>query len=214
VREPDDTPVEFGVDPQQRQPTAPAGADDLDSAEDDVPEEDADDRDGAAGADEAPDAEKSLPSVWNKRSVLLIGLAVVIMLCSGAFGVGYVLYNRAAEPDRSTPGVAVGRYLNAALEQRDDAAAKIFTCGDSADLGAVDALLSQIKAQEAKFGVRNTVKWGDFAVNTHGGDATVGATLRIQTSEVNGQTSESMQQWSFVTRKRSSWLVCQASRVS
>lgn len=153
------------------------------------------------------------PSVWNRRSILLIAMAVIMALCSGAFGTGYVLYNRAAQPDRSSPSVVVTRYLEAALEQRNDDAAKGYTCADAGGFSDVMALLAEVKSQERRFGVRVTIRWDGFGVKSNGTDATVTATLRIQVPEASGAISESLQQWSFSLVKQSGWRVCAAHRV-
>lgn len=58
----------------------------------------------------------------------MIILAAVAAFVLVAGGVGFVLYNRATEIDRSTPTVAVHQFLRATFVDKDDDQVKLFTC--------------------------------------------------------------------------------------
>ena len=143
----------------------------------------------------------------------MVLLAVVVVLCVGGLGVGYVLYDKATEPDRTTPTVAVDQYLEAALVDRDDSRASLYTCGRSADMQAIKSLREEIEGIEHRYGIHVNVAWDKVTAEAGKAATPVSARLRVQVPEVNGQYSESLQQWRFQTEKRSGWRVCGAERL-
>jgi hypothetical protein len=73
------------------------------------------------------------PPARPRRTISRNKLLLIILVVVGAFvlvagGVGFVLYNRATEIDRSTPTVAVHQFLRAAFFDKDDDRVKLFTC--------------------------------------------------------------------------------------
>ena len=52
--------------------------------------------------------------------MLTVVAGVLALLCLGGWLTGYVLYDRAAAPDRSAPDVVVDNYLRAFLVDRND----------------------------------------------------------------------------------------------
>jgi hypothetical protein len=168
---------------------------------------------GAGDETESADREKG-PSVWNARSVSLIFLAIVMILCVAGGGVGYVMYRRATEPDRSNPSVVVREYLHQTFDSRDAARAQAVTCGDTTDVSGITSLLDQITSKEQQFDIHIAVRWDGFQEQQHGSTGSVALTLRIEVPEATGAVSESLQQWQFTTRKQSGWQVCTARRVS
>lgn len=174
---------------------------------------DGDQRPQGAGERRSGSRANKSASVWNIRSALLIVLAVVLVLGTGGIITGWILYDRMAEPDRSTPGVAVRQYLEATLDRRDPGAAKALACGGSTDFAEVDAMLADLKEREQRFSIRITVAWDDIQATTNGANSTVSTTLRVQVPESTGAISESLQRWQFQTRDESGWHVCSAHRI-
>ena len=132
-------------------------------------------------------------------------------VCAAGAGTGYVLYNRAAQPDRSTPSVAVRRYVDAAFNTRDASAVRKFTCGDPSGITQSQDLLKDITAREAAHAVKINVSVDGIEAHTSGSASTVTAHLRLGTV-VAGRAQEQIQNWEFSLRKRSAWLVCDARR--
>jgi hypothetical protein len=167
----------------------------------------------------APDRVAPAPVAGRRGRVVGIVLAAVLgglaVLCVGGLGTGYLLYRKASEPDRSTPGVVVRQYLQATFDDRDESKAARFTCTRPADIGEMQQELADIVSREKRFGIRITVGWENFTVEESKATATVGARLKIAVPEENGQPSESFQQWSFAMRHQNSgWRVCDAHRIS
>ena len=145
--------------------------------------------------------------------MLLIALGAVAVLCLGVLSTVYVVYSKVSEPDRGSPAVAVRQYLGATFDDRNEVRARLFTCGDPAEIKEIQALLVDIQEREQRFGVSITVTWEDFSATVAGGRATVTAVLRL-TVQVDGVPQRQVQQWSFVTEDRSGWRVCGAHKLS
>ncbi len=147
------------------------------------------------------------------RLVLLVMLAVVGVTCVGGVVVGYFLYYKATEPDRSTPGVVVDQYLQATFSDRDENRARLFTCENPDKLTEMQAMLSDIKDREKRGSKIITVHWEDFDSSITGRSATVTANLIVVTPSSAGASSRSIRKWQFTTENRSGWRVCDAHRI-
>jgi hypothetical protein len=64
----------------------------------------------------------------SRNKLLLIILIVGGVLVVAGGGVGFLLYNRATEIDRSTPTIAVRQFLGAIFLDQDDDRVRLFTC--------------------------------------------------------------------------------------
>ncbi|WP_433233719.1 hypothetical protein ACQP2H_29155 [Micromonospora sp. CA-248260] len=146
------------------------------------------------------------------RTVLTVVGGVLALLCVGAGVTGYVLYERAATPDRSAPDVVVDNYLREFLVNENDTRAELLVCGN-ADLKAVDALRSELRQREQKFNVVVKVGWGPLTrVKTSEGES-VTTTLTIAGSSNGQQRSSRREDWTFdVIDIRDGWRVCGARR--
>lgn len=119
-----------------------------------------------------------------------------------------ILYDRATAPDRSAPDVVVDNYLRAYLVDRNDVRAQQFVC-DPANLTDVERLRADLQTREKKFQTNFTVSWGRLSVSNQGDTAEVSVNLVISTV-VNDFPQSDRQPWRFVSRKDSSWRVCEA----
>jgi hypothetical protein len=75
----------------------------------------------------------SLPPPRPRRTISRNKLLLVILTVVGVFvlvagGVGFVLYNRATEIDRSTPTVAVHQFLDAVFLDQGEDQVRLFSC--------------------------------------------------------------------------------------
>lgn len=157
--------------------------------------------------------QRELPSVWNARSIMLIVLAVVLALCSAGAITAYTVYNKIAEPDRSTPTITVRKYLQATFDARDQMSARRYTCSEPENIEAVMSLLKDVQDREQRFDLRITIAWEDVRETVNGDHATVTATLKLQVPEVGAHISESLQKWQFSLEDKSGWRVCGATRL-
>ncbi|MET3428305.1 hypothetical protein BJ973_007517 [Actinoplanes tereljensis] len=137
------------------------------------------------------------------------------LLCLGGVGVAVSLYDDATKIDRSQPDTVADSFLIAYLVNRDDKAARLFTC-DSPDLANIKALRDQLIARENQFSVAVSVSWGALSrVAVAEGKEDVTTRLTISGSS-NGQVSSSRNEdWLFsVVEENGSWRVCGANKES
>ena len=147
------------------------------------------------------------------RTVLVVLASVAAFLCLGGLLTGYLLYDKATTPDRTTPTGTLEQYLNAKFATRDVARVRLFQC-DSSDLATIDQLLTQLEGVERRFGVRATVTSSDLVVTVDKDNAKIRANLNIVIPEENGQDSRSTQIWDFFLAHDDSWRICRAQRIS
>ncbi|MEV0215621.1 hypothetical protein [Micromonospora sp. NPDC050695] len=137
---------------------------------------------------------------------------VLALLAVGAGLTGYVLYDRASSPDRSSPDVAVVSYLQAALVSRDPNRAKLYTCDGS--VPALDDFGTQISRREQELGVSFSINIENVAVSDVGArDASVSAVIR-RSASIDGIQQSLADTWRFDVKEREGWRVCAATRVS
>ncbi|MEO3772285.1 hypothetical protein [Micromonospora sp. B9E7] len=147
------------------------------------------------------------------RTVLTVVAGVLALLCLGGAIAGYVLYSRAAAPDRSAPDVAVDNYLRAFLVDRNDARADLYTCEGESQLEAIRTLRSDLVAREQRFDVAISLSWGSLKFQKQGDAAAVEVTLIIS-ARVDGFNQSDRQTWHFETRNADGWRVCSGTRAS
>ncbi|REF96595.1 hypothetical protein DFJ67_2584 [Asanoa ferruginea] len=141
----------------------------------------------------------------------MVVAGVLTLLCLGGVGVGINLYDEATAIDRENPDVVVSSYLRAFLVDRDDAAAKLYTCAQDAGLKPMRAFKRDIEMREQSFGVTILVDWGAIQVEPDGNNRRV--TTEIGRSLSGGERS--LQTWQFtVIDENGGWRVCSAQRSS
>lgn len=146
------------------------------------------------------------------RTMVTVVASVVAALCLGGVAAGFVLYNRAAAPDRSAPDVVVDNYLRAFLVDRNDTRANLFTCENADKAGQLRALRDDLVAREKRFATTFTISWGSLQAQQQGSGAEVQVELIIS-ARVDGISQSDRQAWQFTTRLDDDWRVCAGSRV-
>jgi hypothetical protein len=125
-------------------------------------------------------------------------VAGAVLVITGA-GLGFYLYNKATEPNRSTPAVAVDQFLQAVFVDQSDDRVRLFTCpqwttGQSA----------QVRSRFAE-GIK--VAWESVTEQSRQqNNATVTARMRLS---LLGHTD--FQDWRFDVVNRKGWRVCGAA---
>lgn len=163
----------------------------------------------------APPPPAPQPPRRRMRTVLTVVAGVLAVLCLGGVAAGYVLYNRAAAPDRSAPDVAVDNYLRAFLVDRNDARADLYTCERGGDLQPVRDLRTETEQRESKFNVIVRVSWGPLIRTPSRDGESVGTTLTIAGSAEGVPRSSRREDWTFsVVEDDDGWRVCGGKRAS
>ncbi|MET7966906.1 hypothetical protein [Micromonospora sp. NPDC005305] len=145
------------------------------------------------------------------RTVLAVVAGVLALVCAGGGIVGFVLYDRATAPDRSSPEVTVANYIQAFFEDRNDAKADEFACNGGTDFDDLKLLRDDLIARERRFGTNISVGWERLTVDQHGDRATIQVDLVIS-AFVDGISQSDRQGWRFETQRRDGWRVCTANR--
>jgi hypothetical protein len=140
------------------------------------------------------------------RTILPIVIFAIIGVASALLATGLFFYNKATEPDRSTPLVATDAFLHALFVEESDDRVSLFTCSNWPASTAVDAVRSQIDP-DAK------VSWDSMTVADSSGDhAAVGLLLRFRYPEDVAPSGE--RRWTFDLVNESGWRVCGAHPAS
>ncbi|MGC4852689.1 hypothetical protein ACLQ24_04675 [Micromonospora sp. DT4] len=160
----------------------------------------------------APPAPAPQPRRRRLRTVLTVVGGVLALLLLGGVATGFVLYNRAAAPDRSTPDVVVDNYLRAFLVDRNDARANLYTCEGATQLDSVRSLRSDLVAREQELNVTILVSWGSLDVEGHGKAASVVTTIR-RSATVDGTQQSLTDTWQFDVKDQEGWRVCGGVKV-
>ncbi|WP_439117082.1 hypothetical protein [Micromonospora lupini] len=159
----------------------------------------------------APPAPAPQPRRRRLRTVLTVVGGVLALLCLGAVATGYVLYNRAAAPDRSAPDVVVVNYLQAALVSRDTQRAKLFTCDGA--VPAVDEFGAQMTERQQQLNVSFSINIEGVAVSKISpSEASVIAVIR-RSASIDGVQQSLADTWRFDVRDRDGWRVCTGAKV-
>ncbi|MGC4895072.1 hypothetical protein [Micromonospora sp. DT31] len=145
------------------------------------------------------------------RTVLAVVAGVVALLCVGGGVTGFLLYDRATAPDRSSPEVAVASYIQYFFVQRNDAKAAEFVCKGMAKLEQVQSLRDDLVAREQRFQTTISTSWENLTVEQEDDKAQVRVDLVISAS-VDGIRQGDRQGWVFETTRESGWGVCAARR--
>jgi hypothetical protein len=143
------------------------------------------------------------------RTVLVVVAGVLALLCGTGAVVGFLLYDRATAPDRSSPDVVVDNYLRAFLVDRNDTKAEEFACEGQPAPGGLRALRDDLSAREKKFGATISVSWGALQAKSTGDSAVVDVDLIIS-ALVDGTSQSDRQHWRFEAKRVDDWRVCSA----
>ncbi|MFI6272708.1 hypothetical protein [Micromonospora zamorensis] len=160
----------------------------------------------------APPTPAPQPPRRRMRTVLTVVAGVLALLCLGGVAAGYVLYNRAAAPDRSAPDVAVDNYLRTFLVDRNDARAALYTCERGSQLEALDALRTDLLEREKQLGVTILVSWGSLDVDDRGNAASVVTVVR-RSATIDGVQQSLTDTWRFELEEQNGWRVCSGNQV-
>ncbi|MEV4842098.1 hypothetical protein AB0K20_02520 [Micromonospora matsumotoense] len=146
------------------------------------------------------------------RTVLTVVAGVLALLCVGGGVTGYVLYERAATPDRSAPDVVVVSYLQAVLVARDDNRAKLFTC--AGPLPPVSEFRDQMERRERQLDAAFSINIEDVNVTKTGSSsAAVRAVIR-RSATIDGVQQSLADTWRFeVADQKEGWRVCAGERL-
>ncbi|MEH0982730.1 hypothetical protein [Micromonospora sp. CPCC 205556] len=145
------------------------------------------------------------------RTVLSVVAGVLALLCVSGAVIGYVLYDRATTPDRSTPDVVVASYIQAFLADRNDTRASEFACKSGADADELRLLRDDLLARERRFDTPISISWENLNLQQQGDRATVEVDL-ILSAFVNGISQSDRQGWRFEAQRQDGWRVCAVSR--
>jgi len=136
-----------------------------------------------------------------KRSVLLVVAIMLTSLVVVGGTVGFVVYDKATEIDRSTPTVAVRQFLQAGLVDRDVDSVALFVCAQWSPSEALVAVTSSADdSMRVTFGVTSVEETGDSAK----------ATVRI-TSTSSGHSDVAT--WRVTVVRQDGWRVCGVDRL-
>jgi hypothetical protein len=156
-----------------------------------------------------------VPRSRRARLALAVIGGVLALLCVGGIGVTFVLYDDATKIDRSTPDQVVSSYLRAALVQRNDAQAQLFSCADLSKLSAIIELRKEIIQREQEFDVTVVVSWGALLrTRVSDSEETIRAELTISGSSNGRMQSRRNEVWIFRVMDESGWRVCGATKAT
>jgi hypothetical protein len=147
------------------------------------------------------------------RLWLALSLGVVLLLCLGGAGVFFSLYDKATKIQRSDPDAVVDSYLGAYFVDRDDQAARLYTCKTGGNLQPMADLRNQITNREKTNGTKVSVDWGSLQVTGSGSDRTVETDLTISGSSNGQAVSSHAETWDFHLVDQNGWRVCGATKV-
>ena len=136
------------------------------------------------------------------RTILPIVLFAVIGVASALLATGVFVYQKATEPDRSTPTVSVQQLLTTIFVDEDVTRTDLFVCSGWSGEQATSAIKQEIdsKASVSWEGVKQT--------ENHGDQATVEARLLFRYPE--DVTPSGQRYWTFDLVNEGGWRVCAA----
>jgi hypothetical protein len=148
------------------------------------------------------------------RRVLLIVLLAAGAALAGGVGYGFLLYDQATRPDRSSPEVTVDNYLRGLLVERDDVRAGLYAC-QGPRLDEIRALRTEAERRERDFGVTVRTTWGALR-GTRVNDGQQRVQTRLTISGISGGQvrSERMEMWDFTVVDDDGWRVCGAAKIT
>jgi hypothetical protein len=167
---------------------------------------------GATPPDGAANEAAARPKRRRLRTVIFAVLGATAFLCLGGLGTAYVAYDKATEPNRTSPAAVVDNYLQATFNARSDAQARLYTCKDPKALTDSQAQVADVQDLERRHGARIAVSWDGPIARTSGSVSSVEVTLRLNVV-VGGKPQEELQRWQFSLINQGGWRVCDAHHV-
>ena len=140
------------------------------------------------------------------RTILPIVIFAIVGVASALLATGLFIYNKAVEPDRSTPTVSVRQMLTAVFIDENSTQAELFVCKDWSADQAIQAMKSQMDPDAR-------VSWGTVeTVESSGSRAKVDVRMRFRYPEDVSPSGE--RRWTFDMVNESGWRVCGAHPAS
>jgi hypothetical protein len=148
-----------------------------------------------------------------RRTVLWTLLGIVALICLAGSITTYVLYSKAAEPDRGNPTATLRQYLDARFNSRDVGRANVFVC-QSPNLSAINNAIDDIEKREAKFSIRIRMFTTDMRLTAQTErSATVYVEITVEIPEEGNRSSGEVYTWEFGMVRTDGWRVCSATKV-
>jgi len=137
------------------------------------------------------------------RGLLPALVFAVVGVVAAAGATGLYLYNKATEPDRSTPIVSTDAFLNAVFIEHSTDKASLFVCSRWDAAQAVSTMTSNIDPALS-------VAWGNF-LDLQASQTEYRVRLQLRVS-AGGSTD--IRRWEFVLlRENGGWRVCSARQL-
>jgi hypothetical protein len=146
------------------------------------------------------------------RQVILLVLLVAAVSLVGALSYGFIWYDQATKPDRSSPDVAVSNYLRAMFVDRDEVRAGLFACRERSVLDEIRRSRDDLVAREKDLHVNISVSWGPLQIARDNGRTSVSVDVR-RTALIDGVTQSVVDPWLFEVVQQDGWRVCGAHKV-
>jgi hypothetical protein len=141
------------------------------------------------------------------RLWLAMGIGIVVLLCLGAAGVAFSLYDGATAIKRSEPDAVADSFLRAYLVDRDDKEASLFMCKSGGDFARIAAFRTDLQSREQKYSIGIRVSWKSLTVVKDGAKATVSTDIVRAITDGSERTSD---RWQLALVDEDGWRVCGA----
>lgn len=136
--------------------------------------------------------------------------AVIAAVCVSGLFIGYHAYDNATKPDRSAPEKALNNYLQAFLDDRDDAKAAQYACADRSGLAAFKTFRDTVVSRAESTGASVSFDW---ILAVHRGSDRSDVTADLQSiAATDGSVATSHSTWDFVVVHGSDWRICSAGQ--
>lgn len=146
------------------------------------------------------------------RTILTVAGVMLTVLCLSGGVTGYILYNRASAPERTSPDVAVMNYLRSFLIERNDARAGLYTCQGSDGRLAMEEFREQIQVRERELDVSFLINIEDVSVVREGPSDAVATVVIKRSAWIDGIRQSVTDRWRFELRDINGWRVCRAEQ--
>ena len=146
---------------------------------------------------------------WLRRVLPWI-LVVLVVGVVGAAGYGFIWYDRATAPDRSSPDATLSNYLGALLVERDDSRAGLYVC-EAPHLAEMQELRGSIEQRERDLNTVIIVSWSGYDVRENGDEADIGASIERRAT-IDDTLQTVTDRWTFHLINQSGWRVCAATK--
>jgi hypothetical protein len=148
------------------------------------------------------------PVRWPIWLAVVLGIATLI--CVGVGAVAFRYYDKATQPNRSTPDVAVDNYLRAVLVNDDSSEAQKYSCVDRSALSTFEAFHANAVAAAEQLGDTASFSWTSIHVDRSAQTAKAAVTIEQNTFDGATQVASSEHQWRFTVLGPTVWRVCAA----